>query len=309
MTGRTSVRILLLATAPLLALPAAAVAQDDEPMLCAALDIAAVAQDTGLEFESMPGHDSAGLCQVFVVGETHHGAFLQFHEAPFEQTRESRDAVEFALGERSAFSNTYDNGQGRLVTEVYVDFAPEVLQAQIWAPEDAVAGQLDHTIAMTERVVAAIDELGLAPELPSASTAAAEAAGIVVPAIDGVQFYGEREVPEFVEALAAAIDVDPSAVTVINLEARSCPTCPHLGAIAAIRVVGSDEGALTEAVTGVMAASAPMEATESEIGGKVVTVFADESGGQLASLYVIGDTAYLIAIGEPHDAAMLEALP
>jgi hypothetical protein len=311
MASRTPMRILVTTLASLLVLPAVAYAQDDEPTLCDALDIAAASELTGLEFEPVPSSDTASGCR-YRVEDGSDDQYVHLYLSELEPYAELiagfNDEVELEIEDRAAFGRVYELGPGSQLSDVFVDFGSTVLLVRTAAPGINGDTQLDYTVAMARDVVASMAELGL-PEGPAAVDPEAVASlGFVLPTVDNLAFYDLSEQPQAAESFAGLMGVEPADATAIVLLPRPCPECPFVGILTAVRVSGADESAMREAISTIAAAQGGSAGEEAVLGGKDV-ILLPPTDGVGSVVYVAGDTAYIVQLEEPWDIAVLEALP
>ena len=299
-----------------------------EAGLCRVMDIDAIAEMTGQQYEASPFWDLADNCKYLATSHPDGNHYVRLHLdglAPYERYREgSLDPVDLEVGGRPAFSAFDEDPRGWLNTQVAVDLGEVTLRATLIADEGADPDQMDNTVRLAEMAVAGLDDEGAAG--PAATEAEPEAASDVppidLPAVDGMTWereyhgYGATALdsdiaPLGIDVLLDAIDADISRFGAHGADARDIDSGERLGAYLALRVDGADRESMEHAVLVWVAAllelpEAPV-ATDS-IGGLDVLVVAPGEGMEPVYIYTTGDTVHLISTPEGEAARILAAL-
>ena len=300
-----------------------------EPGLCRVMDIDAMSEMTGQQYEAAPFWDLADNCKYLATSDPDGNHYVRLHLdglASYERYREgSLDPVELEVGGRPAFSAFDDDPRGWLNTQVAVDLGEVTLRATLIADEGADPEQMDNTVRLAEMAVAALDDEGATgPAATEAEpVAASDVRPIALPAVDGIEWEREYEgygataldsdiAPVAIDVLLDAIDADISRFGAHGADARDIDSGERSGAYLALRVDGADRESMERAVLAWVAAlldvpEAPVE--DASIGGLDVLVVAPGEGMEPVYIHTTGDTVHLISTPEDEAARILAALP
>ena len=313
--------VLSLTTVPALA--------QEEAGLCRVMDIDAVAEMSGQQYEASPFWDLADDCKYLATSHPDGNHYVRLHLdglAPYERYREgSLDPVDLEVGGRPAFSAFDEDPRGWLNTQVAVDLGEVTLRATLIADEGADPDQMDNTIRVAAMAVARLDDEGAAglTAMEADTGAASDVPPIDLPASDGIEWEREYEgygataldsdiAPLAIDVLLDAIDADLSRFGAHGADAYDIDSGERLGAYLALRVDGADRESMERAALAWVAAllelpEAPV-AVDS-IGGLGVLVVAPGEGMQPLYIYTAGDIVHLVSTPEDEAALILAALP
>lgn len=301
----------------------------EEAGLCRVIDIEAVSEMTGQEYEASPFWDLADNCKYLATSDPdgNHYVRLQLDGlVPYERAREgSREPVDLEIGGRLAFTSFDDDPRGWLQTQAAVDFGDVMLRATLIADEGADVDQMDNTVRLAEMAVAGLDSEGaVGPDASDAvPDAASDVASIELPAAEGIEWEREYEgygasamesdmAPLGIDTFLGAIDADVSRFGAHGVDARDAETGELVGAYLALRVDGADQQSVERAALAWIAsllgvAEAPV--SEGSIGGLDVLIVAPPEGMSPLYVHVAGDTVHLLTTPEAEAARILAALP
>jgi hypothetical protein len=315
-----TVRALTTAAAALVAVAgvAGAAAAQEEPGLCRLFDIDAFAAATGQQYEQPPFWDLAENCKYVATSNPeglHYVALQLTSMVPFDRVRESADeAVDLEIGGHPAFAMAETvSVRDELRELVYVDLGSTTFIATLIAEEGSIPDQRSHVIALAETAVSDLGDVPAAATEPPSEAMAIAAPEL--PSVEGVSWRNEwvgggadLADPASMEPLLERLETDLSSLVVLTANAESTDG-ERLGGYTAIRVDGVAPAELEDAVRGWFGGLLGVDAPDTvTIGGKDVARL-DIGPDQSVLIYVSGDTAVLLDVGEPHVGRILEALP
>jgi hypothetical protein len=296
------------ATALALAIPAAASAADDAAAgsLCDTISVEALAELGPLSYRP-PDSGAPVYCLYEAAGDGGHRLSLAISGMSFELFQ-GPDIEVYDVGGHSAV--VYEDS-------LLVDLGDDVLAVTPELADSPEAEGLDRLAYALDVAAVVVPALGAEP--PEAAPAAAV---VEPPTVDGVE-WGPVDTSAVAELMASdqsqaeqwqplvdLLGVDPSAITVINTNARDATADAALGAYTRLVIEGVEDERIRSSVQAwlLSVGGDGFSMEDRQIAGRDVAAVLN--GGELSGfLYVADGTAHAIPGPEDVAARILEALP